>query len=52
MKSTNINVSEGTCQEVIAVNRLETLSKSFGLNFYTGGLISGDCDQCSPFQSI
>jgi len=50
MKSTNQNVSKGTCQGVTAVNRVEALSKSFGLNnFHSGGLISGDCDQCSPF---
>ena len=50
MKSTNHNVSNRTCQEVIAVNRVEMLRESFGLhNFHSGGLISGDCDQCSTF---
>lgn len=29
MKSTNQSVFEGTCQEVIAVNRVEMLSESF-----------------------
>lgn len=42
LKSTNQNVSKGTCQDLIAVNRVEMSSESFGLS---GGVVSGDGDQ-------